>query len=55
MPSSASDAKEVIAEDFDQAMTRLTPNELPTCHRYRTSRHMRVLRWAVQIARDTSA
>ena len=44
------EAKEVIAEDFDQAMTRLTPNEasyiviVTRGHRD----DMRVLRWAVQ-------
>jgi xanthine dehydrogenase accessory factor len=44
------DAKEVIAEDFDQAMSRLTPNEssyvviVTRGHRD----DMRVLRWAVQ-------
>jgi xanthine dehydrogenase accessory factor len=44
------DAKEVIAEDFDQAMARLTPNEssyiviVTRGHRD----DMRVLRWAVQ-------
>ncbi len=45
-----SDAKEVIAEDFDQAITRLRPNEssyiaiVTRGHRD----DMRVLRWAVQ-------
>src|ERR1700736_4379031 len=44
------EAKEVIAEDFDQAMARLTPNEsfyiviVTRGHRD----DMRVLRWAVQ-------
>jgi xanthine dehydrogenase accessory factor len=44
------DAKEVIAEDFDQATTRLTPNE--TSYIVIVTRghrdDMRVLRWAVQ-------
>ncbi|HZR66902.1 MAG TPA: XdhC/CoxI family protein [Terriglobales bacterium] len=44
------DAKEVVAEDFDQAMARLQPNE--TSYIVITTRghkdDMRVLRWAVQ-------
>jgi xanthine dehydrogenase accessory factor len=44
------EAKEVIAEDFDQAMSRLTPNE--TSYIVIVTRghrdDMRVLRWAVQ-------
>ena len=44
------EAKEVIAEEFDQAMTRLTPNE--TSYIVIVTRghrdDMRVLRWAVQ-------
>ena len=44
------EAKEVIAEDFDQAMVRLTPNE--TSYIVIVTRghrdDMRVLRWAVQ-------
>ena len=44
------EAKEVIAEDFDQAMARITPNE--TCYIVIVTRghhdDMRVLRWAVQ-------
>jgi xanthine dehydrogenase accessory factor len=44
------EAKEVIAEDFDLAMKRITPNE--TCYIVIVTRghhdDMRVLRWAVQ-------
>lgn len=44
------EAKEVIAEDFGQAMARITPNE--TCYIVIVTRghhdDMRVLRWAVQ-------
>jgi xanthine dehydrogenase accessory factor len=44
------DAKEVIAEDFDQAMARITPNETSYIVIVTRGHHddMRVLRWAVQ-------
>jgi xanthine dehydrogenase accessory factor len=44
------DAKEVIAEDFDQAMARITPNETSYVVIVTRGHHddMRVLRWAVQ-------
>jgi xanthine dehydrogenase accessory factor len=44
------DAKEVIAEDFDQAMARITPNETSYLVIVTRGHHddMRVLRWAVQ-------
>jgi xanthine dehydrogenase accessory factor len=44
------DAKEVIAEDFDQAMARITPNETSYIVILTRGHHddMRVLRWAVQ-------
>jgi xanthine dehydrogenase accessory factor len=44
------DAKEVIAEDFDQAMARVTPNETSYIVIVTRGHHddMRVLRWAVQ-------
>jgi xanthine dehydrogenase accessory factor len=43
-------AKEVIAEDFDHAMTRITPNETSYIVIVTRGHHddMRVLRWAVQ-------
>jgi xanthine dehydrogenase accessory factor len=44
------DAKEVIAEDFDQAMARITPSETSYLVIVTRGHHddMRVLRWAVQ-------
>jgi len=44
------DAKEVIAEDFEQAMARLNPNEASYIVIVTRGHHddMRVLRWAVQ-------
>jgi xanthine dehydrogenase accessory factor len=44
------DAKEVIAEDFDHAMARITPNETSYIVIVTRGHHddMRVLRWAVQ-------
>jgi xanthine dehydrogenase accessory factor len=44
------DAKEVIAEDFDHAMARITPNETSYLVIVTRGHHddMRVLRWAVQ-------
>jgi xanthine dehydrogenase accessory factor len=44
------DAKEVIAEDFDQAMARITPSETSYIVIVTRGHHddMRVLRWAVQ-------
>ena len=44
------EAKEVIAEDFDQAMARITPNETSYIVIVTRGHHddMRVLRWAVQ-------
>src|SRR5438874_8418271 len=44
------DAKEVIAEDFDQVMARVTPNETSYIVIVTRGHHddMRVLRWAVQ-------
>jgi xanthine dehydrogenase accessory factor len=44
------DAREVIAEDFDQAMARITPNETSYVVIVTRGHHddMRVLRWAVQ-------
>src|SRR3954470_16214735 len=44
------DAKEVIAEDFDHAMARITPNETSYVVIVTRGHHddMRVLRWAVQ-------
>jgi xanthine dehydrogenase accessory factor len=44
------DAREVIAEDFDQAMARITPNETSYIVIVTRGHHddMRVLRWAVQ-------
>jgi len=44
------EAKDVIAEDFDQAMARLTPNETSYIVIVTRGHHddMRVLRWAVQ-------
>jgi len=44
------DAKEVIAEDFDRAMARITPNETSYLVIVTRGHHddMRVLRWAVQ-------
>src|SRR4029077_11586686 len=44
------EAKNVIAEDFEQAMARLTPNETSYIVIVTRGHHddMRVLRWAVQ-------
>src|SRR6202140_1411502 len=44
------EAKEVIAEDFDRAMARITPNETSYIVIVTRGHHddMRVLRWAVQ-------